>query len=550
MDEDSKPMAAPDPTINEPTQWEKLAKELIDVIKTEWRQKHSVDNDTVAELPSNRDIYAEFRERFFQATSQVSDGLSDSLVEAASILNRSPIRKRTSATPAVMFEKRVREEDGRTKVPLISRFHTGARDIEADIVKREFHELVRTSFSDRLLEDSIPKSDEIHKLRTLADEYCTSFDDKGRPLLWYNEYVQLVGDAAMPARIKQWLDASLFVRLLHGEEYGRVLIANLIEYVARKAWVWQTRITLCIYDSVGMGYLREEDLESYANDFISSADLGLKREMRKGFEAYYTCYITRQIMFLLDGAGTGSISIRDLFSSGLINHLLALSLVSNYTPFVSIEEEKSMKKVQATTGDDDSASLLLQYSSPPDSKNWFAFEKVDHVYNVFIDLDQDADGLLSPAEFAGFDDGKFTQTFVDRIYEVSNTYRGCLDFRAFLDVYFAMRDRNNPASVRFMFRILDLKHTGKVNLACFHHFYRGLAKKLADYVSIANDWDFNKIMTSISAMLNMRDWYQELTVKDFLSSHFGGTAMAILTDVDAFFNYENRYEPDNSSSVP
>jgi serine/threonine-protein phosphatase 2A regulatory subunit B'' len=48
----------------------------------------------------------------------------------------------------------------------------------------------------------------------------------------------------------------------------------------------------------------------------------------------------------------------------------------------------------------------------------------------------------------------------------------CQDYRAYLDFVLALENRNDPASIAFLFRILDFRHERFLNVLSLHHFYK------------------------------------------------------------------------------
>lgn len=57
---------------------------------------------------------------------------------------------------------------------------------------------------------------------------------------------------------RRYLTASAFARLQSVSGFpGRVSIMSLFNYTMRKVWLQQTRIGLSLYDSTGVGLLRE-----------------------------------------------------------------------------------------------------------------------------------------------------------------------------------------------------------------------------------------------------------------------------------------------------
>ncbi|CAN0483450.1 unnamed protein product, partial [Discosporangium mesarthrocarpum] len=61
------------------------------------------------------------------------------------------------------------------------------------------------------------------------------------------------------------------------------------------------------YDSVGRGYLNEQDLESYIYDLIPT--IPSLRSMHENFFPFYVFTVVRRFMFFLDPKRTGKVVI-------------------------------------------------------------------------------------------------------------------------------------------------------------------------------------------------------------------------------------------------
>ena len=136
-----------------------------------------------------------------------------------------------------------------------------------------------------------------------------------------------------------------------------------------------------------------------------------------------------------------------------------------------------------------------------------------------------------------------TSACIDRIFEECHTYGGELDYKSFLDFVICLENRSSKAAQRFLFRLLDVQHAGRVTLADVRRFFLFVAAKLRaaghDGVDVANVCD------EVWDMVRPRN-AAFFTLADLLACKMGGTACGILLDTAAFVAYDGREELRNA----
>ena len=65
------------------------------------------------------------------------------------------------------------------------------------------------------------------------------------------------------------------------------------------------------------------------------------------------------------------------------------------------------------------------------------------VYDQYLKLDQDKNGMLKKHELANYSKG-LTKIFIDRIFEEYQTFEGEMDYKTFLDFVLAMENKKSP----------------------------------------------------------------------------------------------------------
>jgi len=68
--------------------------------------------------------------------------------------------------------------------------------------------------------------------------------------------------------------------------------------------------------------------------------------------------------------------------------------------------------------------------------------------------------------------GTLTNAFLDRVFQECLTYEGEIDYKTYLDLVLALENRQEPQSLQFLFRILDVNNQGYLDTFCFNYFYR------------------------------------------------------------------------------
>ncbi len=124
-----------------------------------------------------------------------------------------------------------------------------------------------------------------------------------------------------------------------------------------------------------------------------------------------------------------------------------------------------------------------------------------------------------------------------------NSYRVVLvdahlqDYKMFLNFLLAYDNKNSPQSIQFFWPVLDLNRLGYLTPFTINYFFRDIQKRLQkNNAEVVNTKD---IMEEIYAMVMPSD-PMCITLQDLIDCKCGGTVISILTDVEAFWAYDNR----------
>lgn len=112
------------------------------------------------------------------------------------------------------------------------------------------------------------------------------------------------------------------------------------------------------------------------------------KQLDTSYYQFYTCIAVRKFFFFLDPLKYNKIKIIDILCSGFLDELLELR--------------------------------NEQITRTREEYNWFSVANTIRLYNIYLGLDENHNGMLSKAEFLKY--GNFTEAFVDRLFEVCMTY--------------------------------------------------------------------------------------------------------------------------------
>ncbi|XP_022227072.2 serine/threonine-protein phosphatase 2A regulatory subunit B'' subunit gamma-like [Drosophila obscura] len=367
-------------------------------------------------------------------------------------------------------------------------------------LRKEAHSLFLHQKSEELLD-----SNELNELWSTLEEHVTQTTSANEQLIDFDAYFLVQG--AVSGKIRKYVTARLLGTLLVLSPHpGLVEIVSVFNYIMRKSWLKQGRIGLSFYDEAGQGYLRETDMEQYIIDLIPSL-AQIRDCMEPSFQPFYVCTVVKRFFFFLDVQHRGRIRIRDVLESGMLSELLDLRETAD--------------------------------PMDPQGQNPFSMAAVLGVYQNYLSLDKDHNGMLSKKELADYGSGTLTAIFLDRVFEECRTYEVQMDYKTFLDFFLAMDNRKSPQALQYLFRILDVGHRGYLTVPTLHFFFKGIQEKMKSQNE--DPVNFEDINNEIFDMVKPKDPCK-ITLQDLIKSGQGETVVSILIEFHKFWAYENREE--------
>ncbi len=169
-------------------------------------------------------------------------------------------------------------------------------------------------------------------------------------------------------------------------------------------------------------------------------------------------------------------------------------------------------------------------------------------------------GTLSEEEFAAFDGGGLTATFVSRLFEehiVGRCTRDEMDFDAFLDFVLSWTSRQHPVSMAYLFRALsggcpslrDTEARHQANCAhgitlmkarCCHVQVRHLFEEVHAKWVVAG-YDGLRVQDLVDEVFDMTNTTRAegISLRDLTRSGTGSTVLAILASASEFAAFDS-----------
>jgi len=342
-------------------------------------------------------------------------------------------------------------------------------------------------------------------------------------------------------RLRRWLTTKIFLMLR--DESGACDIHALYDFFYSVGCMVKTRLTLQSYEtnqSVGdkgsgggvgslhasepkRGWLRERDVERWILDLYPSiTNRSEYAHKDPEFLAVYTAAATRCFFFFLDPQRVDRVSIDTLVASPITDALLEVTLTA---------EEDALSEAEAREM----------------CNNWFSPDCVRRVFEHYSELDTHDKGLVAKDNLRLFQGltldppRALTATFLDRLFEEVPTHRrdgvAYLDFKGFLDLTLAFEFIQNPRSLRFLWRCVDVSKQGYLDKPTVAYFYRDIADGLRQEQLEAPD--LSDVVDEIFDMAKPEN-KDRVTLTDLERSKTAHTVLSMLIDVNAFWLYENR----------
>jgi serine/threonine-protein phosphatase 2A regulatory subunit B'' len=326
-----------------------------------------------------------------------------------------------------------------------------------------------------------------------------SFPEDGSERINYDQFCSVA--LQLPPKCRQFFQPSVFLKC-DRDEYGRIELVPFFHYIVRKVNLHQTRIQISLYDSQGFGYLKEKDLENFIYELIPT--FPQLAQLQESFFPFYVITAVRKFFFFLDPKKTGRIWIKEILTSQILGELYELR--------------------------------AERWTNEEALNNWFSIQNTFRVYEQYLKMDTDQNGMLSKADFSRYSRG-LTEFFVNRLFEEYQTFEGEMDYKTFLDFVLAMENKKSVQSLTYFWKILDVFKKGAIDTFVFNMFFRFVIQTLESREQ--SGYRVEDVKDEVWDMAKPRVPYA-LTLQDLIDCGVGDIIVSIMIDAKAFFMYDRR----------
>lgn len=338
-------------------------------------------------------------------------------------------------------------------------------------------------------------------------------------MLSYDSF-RIISSSA-PEKAKAHFSAKRFL-LFPRDKHLEIESEKFIRYVERAVEIEKTILNLMefsISDDPSSTTISSQNLEAYLIRLIPEIDL--KGQMHESFYEYYTYTCSQKFFFFLDNRRNNSIRIKKLAHSAIMEELLSLLRLDTTSQDMSLQEHRHLV-----------------------DSNWFSGGNAVRLYELFLDLDRDQNGMLNIEESKGFAGVsgthiQFTTTAMVRLFEEYIMYQPFeMDYKGFVNLVLAVENPLTEESLRYFWKIVDYDRSDRLTAEKIKFFY----KDIYDSLKQNNGYDapaVGHVVLEIFDLLSCNNT-DGCTYAEVLQSRQGPIVMSMLLDVHGFWRYDNR----------
>lgn len=428
-------------------------------------------------------------------------------------------RAEEAAFARLQEQERAAEESRCPSLRSIPRFHERRAKPadESNSLRLKVQQEARNQLLYRKTREELLDESDLHAILNLLREHSHHRDGDGSnpvELIDYQAFACIREELRKRGeRFEKFFLPSVFLKFPR-DRFGYIAIVPFFTFVVRKVNLKQTRMQLSHYDYIGLGYLREKDMENFIFELIPT--LPQLNSLQEEFYPFYVFTAVRRFFFFLDPKRTGKIYISQLLTSLIIQELYEL------------RQEQPLGAQEAES-------------------NWFSVQSALKVYGAYLELDIDQNGMLSKAELMNYGSGggglMLTDVFIERVFEEYHTYRDSetgereMDYKTFLDFVLAMDHKNSSQGIHYFWKLIDINHNGIIDSFVISYFFRAIVNQLeTKKIDVASVDD---VKDEIFDMVHAKH-VGAITLQDLLNCRQGGTVLSMLIDAAAFWRYDHR----------
>lgn len=184
---------------------------------------------------------------------------------------------------------------------------------------------------------------------------------------------------------------------------------------------------------------------------------------------------------------------------------------------------------------------------------------ISHSIDMFLRLDKNHNGSISPQELSAYGTGGLTREFIHSLFQqlplvnkemvcflIKNYYNDTWQpYHCFVDFVIAMENKKHPKALAYFFNALDVKKVGYLTTYNINVFYKAVynikevrrmrAGATSDATPLIID-----VRDELFDMAKPKNPLQ-VTLEDLVACGLGDMFINVLTDADLFTIYDNRF---------
>lgn len=215
---------------------------------------------------------------------------------------------------------------------------------------------------------------------------------------------------------------------------------------------------------------------------------------------FYKQFFLEQVAFRFDPYGLNKISAIDLILSNHFSSFFEISYLAQKYPEDDVNDN-----------------------------NPYSYATFQPIFAAFSS-NVNSEGLLDKESFKHIKEWHFCDCFIDRVYENSEVYDDCLDFRGFCIFYISYDNCDTKNGARYIFNLLDIDGDGLVTPLDLSYFYKDLVKE-----SKSNETDFDVVVQEI--LDQTQAFGMGFTLDEFINCGASGEIASIMSDYSEFGIY-------------
>jgi Ca2+-binding EF-hand superfamily protein len=309
-----------------------------------------------------------------------------------------------------------------------------------DQLSEEIRRVAQKHRDSRVVRDFMTIDEQQQLLETLKQNSTKYGNDF---VLNFNQFMKAKSDS--PDKIQWIFKPSIFI-MIPKYANGEISCQMFHSFAVRAITLLESYYALLKFSQEFDGYVTEEELQLYIESQMPKLNL---KPQSDTIRTFYICTCIRKFSFFHDKCKQGRMKIDSIVFSPILSELLELTNI-NLCP-----------------------DLLVS--------NWFSSRSTLKVYQDFLKLDRNKNGMIGKQEMKFSRDEKFTNTFITQLYDNVQLFNGEMDFLIYLEFILALENLDSIEGLKWIFRILDIKKNGYLDQSTIEFYLKDVNEMMAQH---------------------------------------------------------------------